>query len=159
MKNKAFSLIEIIVALAIIVSLSGIVGLKLKEHSAKAKDTRAVASLNNIRTAIQIYQIESTETLYTGEISEEYSKEKVIESLKKLENYLDNNSKSIINDPEFVIGGSQNTADKKIKYGGKVRITFKNPDANGMSDGYSIWLEPVGETFELDTRGNKWIEY
>ncbi|MDD7391399.1 MAG: prepilin-type N-terminal cleavage/methylation domain-containing protein [Fusobacterium gastrosuis] len=159
MKTKAFSLIEIIVAVAIIATLSGIVGLKLKDHVAKSKDTQAIASLNTIRTAIQIYQLENSEVLFEGNLTDEYSKEKIKIALNKLEKYLESNSKNIINNPEFEIGGSQNETDKKIIYGGKVRITFKNPDSTGISDGYSIWLEPFDGTKELDIRGNKWIEY
>lgn len=159
MKNKAFSLIEIIVAVAIIATLSGIVGLKLKDHVAKTKDTKAVASLNSIRTAIQLYQIENSEKLFDGNPSDAYSKEKVKETLAKLDKYLEANSKTVINNPEFEIGGSQTEAEKNVIYGGKVRITFKNPDSTGSSDGYSIWLEPFGDTKELDIRGNKWIEY
>ena len=45
MKNRGFSLIEVIVAVAIIGILSGIVGLKLRSYIATSKDTRAVASL------------------------------------------------------------------------------------------------------------------
>lgn len=158
MKNKAFSLIEIIVAVAIIATLSGLIGLKLKGHVAKAKDTKAIASLNTLRSAIQLYQIENSEALFDINTTA-YSKTKVVEGLKKLEAYLENNSKSIIDNPEFQIGGSQKLSDKKIIYGGKVRITFINPNASGSSDGYSIWLEPFDGTFEADIKGNKWIEY
>lgn len=159
MKNKAFSLVEIIVAVAIIATLSGVIGLKLKDHIAKAKDTKALSSLNTLRTAIQIYQVENSEPLYDGDPSEAYSKQKVSDSLKKLEKYLENNAKSIIENPELEIGGSQTQNSNKIIAGGKVRITFKNPDSTALSDGYSIWLEPIGNTKELDIRGNKWIEY
>lgn len=158
MKNKAFSLIEIIVAVAIIATLSGLIGLKLKGHIAKAKDTKAIVSLNTIRSAIQLYQLENSQALFdtsgTG-----YSKQKVIDGLKKLESYFESNSKEIIENPEFQIGGSQNLSDKKIIYGGKVRIIFRNPNASGESDGYSIWLEPFDGTLEADIRGNKWIDY
>lgn len=158
MKNKAFSLIEIIVAVAIIATLSGLIGLKLKGHVAKAKDTKAVVSLNTLRAAIQLYQIENAESLFDTNTTT-YSKTKVVEGLKKLETYLENNSKTIIDNPEFQIGGSQNLNNKKIVYGGKVRITFINPNTSGNSDGYSIWLEPFDGTLEADIKGNKWIDY
>lgn len=158
MKNRAFSLIEIIVAVAIIATLSGLIGLKLKGQVAKAKDTKAVSSLNTIRAAIQLYQLENSASLFDTSVSS-YSKEKVIEGLEKLEPYLENNAKEIIKNPEFQIGGSQNLGDKKIIYGGKVRIVFKNPDTSSESDGYSIWLEPFDGTREADIKGNKWIDY
>ena len=59
----------------------------------------------------------------------------------------------------MAIGGSKTKEDsKEIKYGGKVKITFKDPNGNS-SDGYYMWLEPDKETKELDIKGNKWIEY
>ena len=158
MKNKAFSLIEIIVAVAIITTLSGFIGLKLRGYVAKSKDTKAVVSLNTLRSAIQLYQIENSDALFDSSITA-YSKLKVIEGLKKIEPYLENNSKVIIENPEFQIGGSQNLSDKKIVYGGKVRITFINPDSSASNDSYSIWLEPFDGTREADIKGNKWIEY
>ena len=54
---------------------------------------------------------------------------KIKKALEKLEPYLDNNAKAIIKEPEIAIGGSKTKEDSKdIKYGGKVKITFKDPD-------------------------------
>ena len=41
MKNRGFSLIEIVVAVAIMGILSGIVGLQLRSYIAKSKDTKS----------------------------------------------------------------------------------------------------------------------
>lgn len=161
MKNKGFSLIEVIVAVAIIASLSGIVGVNLRKHMASAKDAKAIASLHSIRTAIQIYQLENDTPLFTTDSSNSYSKENVISTLEKLEPYLDNNLKALIKNPEFSVGGSikieSDAQSQKIKYGGKVRLTFINP--NGKSKEASVWLEPTDNTGELDIKGNKWTEY
>ena len=81
------------------------------------------------------------------------------DALKKLEPYLDNNAKAIIEKPEMAIGGSKTKEDsKEIKYGGKVKITFKDPNGNS-SDGYYMWLEPVSPIEAYDIKGNKWIEF
>lgn len=157
MKNKGFSLIEIVVAVAIIGILSGIVGLQLRGYIAKAKDAKAVATLNSFRVAAQLYQTENETALVDVADLNPYNEAKVIEGLKKLETYLDNNAKEIMAKPEMVIGGSKTAADADVKYGGKVRLTFKNP--SGTSDGFYIWLEPTDGTGDFDIKGHKWIEY
>lgn len=161
MKNRGFSLIEIVVAVAIMGILSGIVGLQLRSYIAKSKDTKAVATLNTLRVAAQLYQLENEKPLI--EDSSKYEdKEEIKKALEKLEPYLDNNAKAIIKDPEIAVGGSKKDKDSKdIKYGGKVKITFKDPDtAKNNSDGYYMWLKPLDETTkEFDIKGNKWIEF
>ena len=159
MKNRGFSLIEIVVAVAIMGILSGIVGLQLRSYIAKSKDTKAVATLNTLRVAAQLYQVENEEALIDTASLTTYDEQKVKDALKKLEPYLDNNAKAIIEKPEMAIGGSKTDKDSKdIKYGGKVRITFKDPNGNS-SDGYYMWLEPEGTTGGFDIKGNKWIEF
>ena len=158
MKNRGFSLIEIVVAVAIMGILSGIVGLQLRSYIAKSKDTKAVATLNTLRVAAQLYQVENEEALIDTASLTTYNKQKVKDALKKLEPYLDNNAKAIIEKPEIAIGGSRVTQNGDIKYGGKVRITFKDPNGNS-SDGYYMWLEPVSPTEAYNIKGNKWIEF
>lgn len=162
MKNKGFSLIEVVIAVAIIAVLSGIVGLHLRGYIAKAKDAKAIASLNSFRTAAQLYQLENGEALLSKNDLTTYSKEKVKEALEKLEPYLDSKAKEIINNPEFLIGGSMETTTtgekSAVKYGGKVRITFISLDTS-KNDGIYMWLEATDGTGEYDTKGNKWLEY
>ena len=159
MKNRGFSLIEIVIALAIMGILSGIVGLKLRGYIANSKDTKAVATLNSFRLAAQTYQIDNDKPLIEDSTKYEDDTE-IKKALEKLEPYLDNNAKAIIKDPEIAVGGSKKDKDSKdIKYGGKVKITFKDPGANSGSDGYYMWLEPVSPTEAYDIKGNKWIEF
>ena len=161
MKNRGFSLIEIVVAVAIMGILSGIVGLQLRSYIAKSKDTKAVATLNTLRVAAQLYQLENEKPLIEDTTKYDDLTE-IKKALEKLEPYLDNNAKAIIKEPEIAIGGSKTEKDSKdIKYGGKVKITFKDPDTTkNNSDGYYMWLKPFDEgTKEFDIKGNKWIEY
>ena len=161
MKNRGFSLIEIVVAVAIMGILSGIVGLQLRSYIAKSKDTKAVATLNTLRVAAQLYQLENEKPLIEDTTKYDDPTE-IKKALEKLEPYLDNNAKAIIKEPEIAIGGSKKDKNSKdIKYGGKVKITFKDPDTTkNNSDGYYMWLKPFDEEREAcDIKGNKWIEF
>ena len=142
MKNRGFSLIEIIVAVAIMGILSGIVGLQLRSYIAKSKDTKAVATLNTLRVATQLYQLENEKPLIEDTTKYEDPTE-IKKALEKLEPYLDNNAKAIIKEPEMAIGGSKTEKD-----------TTKN-----NSDGYYMWLKPDEGTEDLDIKGNKWTEF
>ena len=162
MKNRGFSLIEIVVAVAIMGILSGIVGLQLRSYIAKSKDTKAVATLNTLRVAAQLYQLENEKPLIEDTTKYEY-KEEIKKALEKLEPYLDNNAKAIIKEPEMAIGGSREVKSNgdlgKIKYGGKVKITFKDPNGNNSDDGYYMWLKQDDGTENGDIKGNTWIEF
>ena len=158
MKNRGFSLIEVIIAVAIIGILSGIVGLKLRSYIATSKDTRAVASLNSFRLAAQLYQIDNDKPLI--EDSSKYDDDTEIKkALEKLEIYLDKNAKEIISTNRITIGALRDTENGDLKYGGEVRFTFKDPDSNGKSDGYYIWLVPVNPTKNFDSKGKEWTKY
>ena len=158
MKNRAFSLIEVIVAVAIIGILSGIVGLKLRSYIATSKDTRAVASLNSFRLAAQTYQIDNDKPLI--EDSSKYDDDTEIKkALEKLEIYLDKNAKEIISTNRITIGASREKKDSDLIYGGKVKFTFKDPDNGANSDGYYMWLVPVNPTKNFDSKGKEWIKY
>ncbi len=158
MKNRGFSLIEVIVAVAIIGILSGIVGLKLRSYIATSKDTRAVASLNSFRLAAQTYQIDNDKPLI--EDSSKYDNDTEIKkALEKLEIYLDKNAKEIISTNRITIGASKDAENGNLKYGGEVKFTFKDPDNSGNSDGYYMWIAPVGDTKKLDSKGKEWTKY
>ena len=162
MKNRAFSLIEVIVAVAIIGILSGIVGLKLRTYIATSKDTRAVVSLNSFRLAAQTYQIDNDKPLI--EDSSKYDNDtEIIKALEKLEIYLDKNAKEIISTNRITIGASREASrDSEIgelKYGGEVRFTFKDPNNSGNSDGYYMWLVPVDPKKKFDSKGKEWTKY
>ena len=97
---------------------------------AKGKETKAVAVLESLRTASQLYYLEEGETFIHGGTYGEVT----VGQLKKLEKYLSNNVESLIGTKEdsenitVEIGGSKTGADsEEIKYGGEISFTTKDP--------------------------------
>ncbi len=157
MKNGGFSLIEVTVAIALVGLMMGLGIPKFRNQMAIGKDTKAIAILGTLRTASELYYLETGETL-TSDTSEETN---IITALEKLENYLDVKTFNEISDGKIEIGGSRSDGDtglSDITYGGEIGFTFKNPDNTKVGDGVYIWFDPTG-VGEYDTKGNKWIEY
>src|SRR3712207_5397782 len=109
MKNKGFSFIEIVIAIAIIAVLSTLITPQVRNQLAKGKDTKAVATLSSLRIASQMYQMEHSEKLI--EVADYDSDEKIKEALQKLSDYLDPNAKKMLSEAKVEIGGSKTTED------------------------------------------------
>lgn len=160
MKNGGFSLIEVTVAIALIGVMMGIGIPKFRNQMALGRDTKAVAILTTLRTAGELYYLETGKTLTEGTTGETQT----VEALKKLENYLDTKTFKEIEDGKIEIGGSRakksdvEEADENIVFGGEIGFTFTNPEENKASDGIYIWFDPTG-IGEYDTKGNLWTEY
>lgn len=57
-RNGGFTLIEVLVVLVILMSLAGIVGVNVVEHQRAAKVKTARIQIDQLKTALQIYQTE-----------------------------------------------------------------------------------------------------
>lgn len=160
MKNGGFSLIEITVAIALIGLMLGIGVPKFRRQLAIGKDTKAIAILTNLRTASELYYLETGNPLTENPTSET----EIETALKNLEEYLDVKTFKEIEDGKIEIGGSRalkdggTEADSNITYGGDIGFTFKNPQEGKASDGVYIWFAPE-KGKEYDIKGNKWSEY
>lgn len=159
MKNSGFSMIEITIAIALIGIMASIGVPNFRRQLAIGKDTKAIATLGNLRTASELYFIETGTPLW----STKNENTDTADAFKKLEPYLDSKTFEDIKDGEIEIGGSRatdsntSTASEDIVYGGTISFTFENP-ALSKSDGVYIWFSPEGGK-EYDTKGNKWSEY
>lgn len=163
-KNSGFSLIEMLVALGIVGILSSFITPKVMVYMAKGKDTKAVATLESLRTAAQLYYLDEGESFVSEE--DNYG-EITVGQLEKLEKYLSTNSKDLVKSDKVVIeiGGSKDSSDsQKIVYGGEMGFTTKDPDAadddGKNSDGINIWFDKTTDTNikDYNLNGDKWTE-
>ena len=148
-KNKAFSLMEVIVSVFILI-LVLIPSVKL--------------NIQQIKTYSKIKNADSELHFFTS-LNNYLKAENIINSHLEFNNYTDfiktfnnfgNSFQNLKNKNFNLIIDIEKTED--VIYGGKVRITFKDPNGNS-SDGYYMWLEPISPTEACDIKGNKWIEF
>lgn len=158
MKNGGFTLIELIIAVALVGILSSLVTPKVRVQLAKGRDTKAVSYLGAMRTAAELYYIEKGEAPTTVISPNEADDQKAIENILP---YLDPKAESVIKDGKIQIGGSRKDENGKITFGGEMKFTFKSPQHDEIAkrgDGIYIWFAPE-ESQVYDIQGNKWIEY
>lgn len=158
MKNGGFTLIELIIAVALVGILSSLVTPKVRIQLAKGRDTKAISYLGTMRTAAELYYIEKGEAPTTVISPNEADDKKAIENILP---YLDPKAESVIKDGKIQIGGSRKDENGKITFGGEMKFTFKSPQHDEIAkrgDGIYIWFAPE-ESQVYDIQGNKWLEY
>lgn len=167
MKNRGFSLIEVTVAIALIGLMVGIGVPKFRKQLAIGKDTKAIAILSNLRTASELYYLETGKPL-----AKDVSNADFKSVVSELTDYLDAKVLKDLEDGKIEIGGSRGKkadtgeVDTTITYGGEIGFTFIEPSTESggdlgvkkVGDGVYIWFSPE-KGKEYDTKGNKWIEY
>jgi|GEM_PF-262263 len=166
-KNSGFTLIELVVAIAIIGILSTLVTPKVREQLAKGRDAKGIAFLNALRTASELYYIEYGKPPLE-DITKGGNPADVESSLDKLKEFLDPKGESFIKNGKIQIGGVRKQvsgaggpeAEKKVIFGGEISFTFINPDGASLNqgDGVYIWFkEETGR--EYDSSGRLWKDY
>ncbi|MGL5412255.1 MAG: type II secretion system protein [Cetobacterium sp.] len=142
MRNKGFTMIEVIVVLAIVGALSGFVVPKARHQIAQSKNLEAINILLSLRTANALSYIEKNEVMPNGNFS--------TGNLNLLKEYLpDNINKKITesdNNLTVKIGGSKNS-NGEIIYGGNLILIVENGEIK-------VNPEPSGGEFNLN--GEKW---
>lgn len=161
-KERGFSLIEILVVLGIIGLFTTFLTPKISNYLALGKETKALATLNSLRTASEMYQLENGEGLGKNKLDGNLTKADV----EKLKDFISGGYKDLIKNTEessgeilYEIGGSINSIEdekaKEIIYGGNVKFTFKAPTGE-TSDGVRIWLSPTEGVGAYTMKGIKW---
>ena len=157
-KEKGFSLIEVLVVLGIIGLFTTFLTPKISNYLALGKETKVIATLNSLRTASEMYNLENGSGLGKDKLDGKLTKADV----EKLKEYISNGYKDLIKNLDgseeilYEIGGSKDENDEVI-YGGQVKFTFKAPDGE-KSDGIKIWILPIDGVREYNLKGTKWKE-
>lgn len=154
-REQGFTLVEVIIVVAIIGIISAFSIPKVRDHLAKSKDAKAVVLLSRLRMASEMHFAEKGEALgldggsvSSGSISEDV--------LGKLLSYLDESSSKSIKGGALEIGGHRNE-EGNLTYGGTIKFTFQGPEDKG--DGIYIWFDESTNIGPNSTNGTAWKDY
>lgn len=156
MKKEGFTLIEVLVVIAIIGILSTIITPKVTMFLAKGKDAKVIATLSSLRTASELYYLENGKGIKEKDSEGNYS-ELNAGDLEKMKSYISGNMNIEENNEatkviEQEIGGSRTLKDGEIKYGGKIKYTFATGED---ADGIKIKIDAT-DVGEYTTNNLKW---
>lgn len=155
-KNSGFSLVELLVVLSIIGVLSSFITPKFMTYSAKSKETKAIATLEALRTASEFYYLENGESFLKNDGRGKMTKQQ----LYRLQRFLSNNASKLIKDNKVVveIGGSRKQEGGIIKYGGEIGFTTAKPEeSSSFENGVSIWFDDT-DVGKFNMNNDKWVD-
>lgn len=143
-KKNGFTLIELVVVIAIIGILSTILIPKLREQFAKAKDAKAISFLGAARTSYKILSVEKM-------VSNSDNSANITVKLSEILNKLDAKTSKLI-DPIWgflKVGGSKKNLTSELKYNGTVHLMSGSQHRlNGIF--YEKNPQPIDEIMVLE---------
>ena len=160
MKKKGFTLIELVVVVAIILLLAATLAPKLRKEVAKARDAKAVAALGAVRTATGVFMADEGKVPV---IKASASEDALIASDGTSE-YLENSVVSFVSDTTagtmkavLPVGGhntSSTGATSSLSFGGDITLS-----GSTNSGDYVFAITSGDATGSYDTKGNAWASY
>lgn len=158
MKNKGFSLIEICIGVSLLGIMLSIGAPRIRNYIVAGKNSKAVAVLENFRTASELYYADFG--VPPCDFSDKEKESRYTKAVQNLKKYVDAKTYAIIKNGSVPIGGSKvgDKEDDKLTYGGEMKFTFTNPDPLLESDGVYIWFAPT-EKQKYDHRGKPWTSF
>ena len=168
MKRKGFTLIELVVVVAIILLLAATLAPKLRKEVAKARDAKAVAALGSLRTAVNIFYSDkgSIPTKLAGTSDDGVSifaiDSKTSEYLEKdLVTFLNTDDASTDGTARVPVGASrdEDSADSLVYGGYGVYSYTTGDDLEVILAGVDPSAKDGSGANELDTKSNNWASY
>ncbi|WP_319203716.1 prepilin-type N-terminal cleavage/methylation domain-containing protein [uncultured Ilyobacter sp.] len=165
MKRKGFTLIELVVVVAIILLLAATLAPKLRKEVAKAKDAKAVAALGSIRTAVNIFYSDkgAVPSTILGTNSDEaiYSPSATTSEYleKDLVTFLNTGQAATATIAQAPVGGYRTAKDGGLSYGGYATYTYTSGDDLEVVIGKVNGTAGSSGSGTHDTKNNAWASY
>ncbi len=161
MKRKnGFTLIELVVVIALIAILAVTLAPRLRDQIAKGRDSKAIAVLGSLRTAAEVYFADN------GQVPRDATGV----GINGLISELDNSAQALVNqaptaDHVPIGGGRTAGSPNDVLYGGEISFTWTPATGVvGTADGISLWFESTADggtngAYASDTKGTNWSSY
>lgn len=167
MKNKGFTIIELVLVVALLGILAVVLAPRLKDQVAKSRDAKAISLLGALRGASEAYHADSGQ-ITAGSVPSTVNNLNSVNAADKagldiLKSGLNEEARSMFGAGEYVvdIGGVRDSEKGAATYGEEIGYTFHAP-AGATADGIMLWFteRAIGTADgRYDTKGRKWIEY